>query len=71
MTAKKYKVIAKVGNEKFVKYNVTNLVLFSKFLDQEFPDWRFFNVFAYTKDESGPQIANYTRNNRPSTSKVP
>jgi ferredoxin-fold anticodon binding domain-containing protein len=62
---KKYKVIAKVGNEKFVKYNVNNLVLFSKFLDKEFSDWRFFNVFEYTKDGTGSQIANFTKNSRP------
>jgi hypothetical protein len=65
MSQKKYKVIAKVGNDKFVKYNVNNLVLFAKFLDHQFPDWRFFNVYAYTKDDSGSQIANYTKNQRP------
>lgn len=62
---KKYKVIAKVGNDKFVKYNVNNLLLFSRFLDKDFPDWRYFNVYAYTKDGSGNQIANYTKNRRP------
>jgi hypothetical protein len=62
---KKYIVTAKVGNEKFVKYRVNNLLLFSKFLDKSYPDWRFFNVFTYTKDGSGSQIANYTKNRRP------
>jgi len=62
---KKYKVIAKVGKEKFVKYNVNNLVLFTKFLDRQFPDWRYFNVFRYTKDSAGEQLASFTKNKRP------
>ena len=62
---KKYKVIAKVGTDKFVKYNVNNLQLFTKFLDTTFPEWRYFNVYSHTKDGSGEQIANYTKNNRP------
>ena len=68
---KKYKVIAKVGTEKFVKYNVTSLILFARFLDKSFPEWRFFNVYQYTKDGSGSQLASYTRNNRPTARHVP
>lgn len=68
---KKYKVIAKVESDKFVKYNVTNLVLFSYFLDRTFPNWRYFNVYEYTKDGSGKQIGNYTRNQRPQARYVP
>lgn len=64
-TNKKYKVIAKVNNEKFVKYNVNNLLLFTKFLDTNFVGWRFFNVFEYTKDSTGTQIASFTSKNRP------
>jgi hypothetical protein len=62
---KKYKVIAKVDNEKFVKYNVNNLVMFAKFLDTHFQGWRWFNVYEYTKDSTGKQLANYTNRNRP------
>lgn len=62
---KKYKVIAKVGNEKFVRYNVNNLMAFATFLDSSFPDWRWFNVYAYTKDGSGPQLENFTKSKRP------
>jgi len=63
---KKYKVIAKVGNEKFVRYNVNNLLAFTSFLDTSFPEWRWFNVFTYTKEGDGPQIESFTRNRRPS-----
>lgn len=64
--AKKYKVIAKVETDKFVKYNVNNLLLFTSFLDKNFPTWRWFNVYEYKKDDSGLQIANFTNKNRPS-----
>lgn len=64
---KKYKVIAKVSNEKFVKYNVNNLILFTDFLDKNFSGWRWFNVYEYTKDGNGKQLGNYTINNRPTS----
>ena len=65
MNSKKYKVIAKVDNNKFVKYNVNNLVLFARFLDKKFQGWRWFNVYEYTKDSTGKQIGNFTNKNRP------
>ena len=65
MGAKKYKVIAKVDNERFVKYNVNNLLLFTQFLDKNFPNWRWFNVYNYTKNDGGEQIGNFTNKNRP------
>lgn len=62
---KKYKVIAKVEKDKFVKYNVNNLLLFTEFLDVNFSGWRWFNVFEYTKDGDGSQLASFTTKNRP------
>ena len=62
---KKYKVIAKVENAKFVKYNVNNLLLFTEFLDVNFNGWRWFNVYEYTKESNGAQLANFTTLNRP------
>jgi hypothetical protein len=63
--SKKYKIIAKVENDKFVKYNVNNLLLFTSFLDRNFPNWRWFNVYEYTKDDTGKQVANFTKSNKP------
>ena len=65
MSQKKYKVIAKVENEKFVRYNVNNLYQFANFLDKSFPDWRYFNVYRYTKEGNGEQLCSFTRHNRP------
>lgn len=59
---KKYHCIAKVGNEKFVKYNVNNLMSFCRFLDDKFNDWRYFNVFSKATKK---QVGNFTKNNRP------
>ena len=64
---KKYKVIAKVGSDDFVKYNVNNLKKFASFLDKSFPNWRWFNVYEYKKDGKGQQLGNFTKNNRPRT----
>ena len=68
MSKKKYRVIAKVkesDNYKFVKYNVNNLRLFASFLDRNFQDWYYFNVYQYVKDGKGTQLANYTKYSRP------
>ena len=64
---KKYKVIAKVETNKFVKYNVNNLLAFTEFLDTNFKDWRWFNVYQYTADGIGNQIGNFSNKNRPSS----
>lgn len=61
--SKKYKIIAKVSKEKFVKYHVNDLMSFTSFLDTNFVGWRFFNVF----NSSGDQVANFTSKNRPTS----
>lgn len=67
MASKKYKVIAKVSNEKFVKYNVNNLLLFTAFLDKHFPDWRWFNVYCKGTERDGQQLGNFTSKSRPTS----
>jgi len=62
MESKKYRVIAKVDNEKFVKYHVNNLLLFTNFLDNDFSGWRWFNVYD---KKTGNQLANFTSKQRP------
>lgn len=61
---KKYKVIAKVGSNKFVKYNVNNLKTFTAFLDKDFSSWRWFNVFD---KKTRKQVANFTNKARPTS----
>lgn len=63
MKSVKRVVIVKVGNEQFLKYeHVDNLIRFTAFLDQKYPDWRYMNVFDRKTHE---QIGNYTKLNRP------
>jgi hypothetical protein len=62
---KKYKVIAKVDNKEFVRYNVNDLVKFTAFLDTQFPTWRWFNVYRYTSEGNGEQLCSFTSKNRP------
>ena len=63
-----YTIITKVGKDQFVKYrNVSNLIRFTDFLDNKYPDWKYFNVYD---KKSKQQIASYTINNRPSLPKI-
>ncbi len=62
---KKYKVIAKVTEDKFVRYNCNNLLSFTSFLDEKFKGWRWFNVYLYQRDGRGGQVGNFTNKDRP------
>ncbi len=54
--------ITKVESDKFVKYHVTNLLSFVKFLDTKFPNWRYINVF---NKDTQKQITSFTCKRRP------
>ena len=62
---KKYICIVKTDNEKFVRYHVNDLLLFTNFLDRKFTGWRWFNVFSNEKNSKGKQLTSFTKNNRP------
>lgn len=66
--SKTYKVIAKVSSDKFVKYNVNNLISFTKFLDSNYKDWRWFNVY---NKKTKVQITSFTKYNRPKLKNTP
>jgi hypothetical protein len=59
---KKYKIIAKISDNDFVKYHSQNINSFIQFLDKKFPDWRWGNVYDA---KTGEQISSFTRNKRP------
>ncbi|MGB0864040.1 MAG: hypothetical protein ACPGXZ_14045 [Saprospiraceae bacterium] len=58
----KYKVIVKCDNEKFAKWNTSNLLSLVLFLNRKFPDWRYFNVYC---KKSRIQLDNFTKNKLP------
>jgi hypothetical protein len=64
---KKYRCIVKIGNRgngsaHCVKYHVNNLLKFTVFLDKEFPDWRWYNVYS---QKSGEKLDSFTKFQRP------
>jgi hypothetical protein len=68
--AKKYKIIVKIRNNPdgtayCVKYRVNDLIKFTRFLDEEWMDWKWFNVYLNTGVNKGGQIVSYTKNKRP------
>jgi len=70
---KSYRIIATIKDEsqesgkKWVKYHSPDLLSFQLFLDKEYPEWLWFNVY----DGKGVQIANYTKNKRATCKRVP
>jgi hypothetical protein len=53
----------KADAERFLKYRtVNNLLKFTAFLDVNFPEWRYYNVYDKTTKE---QITSFTKNKRP------
>jgi hypothetical protein len=53
----------------FKKYNnVNNLLTFTVFLNKEFPNWVWFNVYDYVKGENGGLLQSFQRGkNEPTT----
>jgi len=62
---KKYICIVKVGEARFLRYHVNDLIRFTEFLDKQFSDWRWFNVYSNSKVQKRSQVASFTRNRRP------
>lgn len=66
--SKQYSCIVKVDAERFVKYRtVNNLLKFTLFLDTNFPEWRYYNVYD---KETKQQINSFTKNKRPQQSQI-
>lgn len=70
--AKKYKVIVKISNNpdgtaRCVKYGVNDLIKFTWFLDSNWAEWKWFNVYLNQGVGKGKQLASYTKSKRPGT----
>lgn len=66
---KKFICIVKVDEKTFLRYHVNNLLSFTNFLDRKY-DWKWFNVFSHEPTAFGQQIANFTKNSRPTNKYV-
>lgn len=60
-----YKCWVKVNDKDTRTYHTPDLLDFQKFLDRDYPEWRFYNV--YIKEQ---QIASFTKNNRATAKRV-
>jgi hypothetical protein len=67
---KRYKVIVKIGNNPdgsahCLKYRVDDLKKFTAFLEQKWPQWKWFNVYSNSSMDKRRQLANFTKFRRP------
>jgi len=72
LMSKRYKAIVKIknnpdGSAYCIKYRVNDLIKFTRFLDQKWPEWKWFNIYSNTGINKGEQLANFTKNKRPLT----
>lgn len=66
---KKYRVIVKVGNKPngdadTKRWNCTDLLSLVRFLDKDHPTWTWINVYSKSTRK---QVANFTKNKRPTS----
>lgn len=67
---KRYTAIVKIKNKSdgsadCVKYRFDNLLNFTKFLDKDWAEWKWFNVYSNIGINKGKQVANFTKFKRP------
>lgn len=67
---KRHIAIVKINNKSdgsahCLKYRFNNLLSFTKFLDTNWAEWKWFNVYSNTGINKGKQLMNFTKYNRP------
>jgi hypothetical protein len=67
---KRYIAIVKISNRPdgkayCVKYRFDNLIKFSKFLDDKWTGWKWFNVYSNRGKNKGVQLGSFTSKNKP------
>lgn len=67
---KRYTAIVKISNNPdgsayCVKYRFDNLVKFTRFLDNKWNGWKWFNVYSNKGENKGIQLASFTKKNSP------
>jgi len=68
--SKRYLAIVKIGNNAngtahCLKYRFNDLLNFTKFLDENWSDWKWYNVYSNLEMNKGIQLASFTKNRRP------
>jgi hypothetical protein len=67
---KRYIAIVKIRNNPdrsayCVRYHFNDLLKFTKFLNEKWPDWKWYNVYSNDGENKGSQIGNYNNKRRP------
>ena len=73
--SKRYIAIVKIKNKPdgsafCVKYRFDNLLAFTKFLDKNWVEWKWFNVYSNKDIDKGKQLASFTKFKKPITKYV-
>lgn len=68
--SKRYTAIVKIknrpdGSAHCLKYRFDNLLLFTVFLDKNWNEWKWFNVYSNKESDKRKQLANFTKFKRP------
>ena len=68
--SKRYTAIVKIknrpdGSAHCLKYRFDNLLLFTVFLDKNWNEWKWFNVYSNKGSDKRKQLANFTKFKRP------
>jgi hypothetical protein len=69
---KKYISIVKLynkndGTAKCIKYRFNDLIKFTQFLDTNWSEWKWFNLYSNKLENKGTQLGNFTKNNKPTS----
>jgi len=65
----RYNIVAKCssGRRDFRKWRTSDLLKFTRFLDANYPDWKYFNVYDR---RTRVQLSSFTKNSKPLTKYV-
>ncbi len=68
--SKRYIAIVKIkdlqdGSAHCLKYRFSNLLNFTVFLDKNWAEWKWYNVYSNSGINKGRQLANFTKHKRP------
>ena len=55
------------GSAHCLKYRFDNLLSFTKFLDESWSEWKWYNVYSNRGVNKGKQLANFTKYKKPKT----
>lgn len=67
---KRYTAIVKINNKSngeahCLKYRFNDLINFTYFLDKNWSDWKWYNVYSNLENNKGVQLGSFTKIKRP------